>query len=308
MTASVWHLYLRVSAGMGLLFSGQQTAAVDHFRVLMDDSESFGDPELQMLVRNGLGQSLVACGQVAEGLRLLDEVMVCVTTDSGISPQLVGLMYCAVIDACRTCFDLQRAREWTGELTRWCAKQPGLYPTPWAVPGAPIRGPAVARFVGRCLYRCGAGADPSCSIFSARRAAGMAHYQRGELHWLRGEHARAEASFRKASQCGRDPLPGLALLRLAEGESAAAWAAIRRAAGEANRAEPDRVRLLPAYIEIALAAGDVAAADKAAGELSVASGRHDSPYLSAAAAFAEGEVRLVQGRAVGTLWPGSVMH
>jgi ATP/maltotriose-dependent transcriptional regulator MalT len=124
----------------------------------------------------------------------------------------------------------------------------------------------------------------------------MAHYQRGELHRVRGEKTRAEASFRRASQCGRDPLPGLALLRLAQGEGAAAWAAIRRAAGETTRPEHDRVRLLPAYTEIALAAGDLAAAEAAAAELSAAAARQDSPYLAAAAAFAEGEVRLAQGR------------
>ena len=176
MTASVWHLYLRVSAGMGLLFSGQQTAAVDHFRVLMDDSESFGDPELQMLVRNGLGQSLVACGQVAEGLRLLDEVMVCVTTDSGISPQFVGLMYCAMIDACRTCFDLQRAREWTGELTRWCAKQPGL---------VPYRGQCLVHR-SEVLQLHGSWTDACTDVervltllaqYPREAAAGMAHYR-----------------------------------------------------------------------------------------------------------------------------------
>jgi DNA-binding NarL/FixJ family response regulator len=295
MTASVWHLYLRVSAGMGLLFSGRATAALDHFTGLLEDSESFGDAELQMLVRNGLGQSLVASGQVAEGLRRLDEVMVCVTTDSTISPQFVGLMYCAVIDACRTCFDLRRAREWTAELSRWCARQPGL---------VPYRGQCLVHR-SEVLQIHGSWVDACTDVervltllaeHPSDPAAGMAHYQRGELHRLRGEAARAEASFRRASQCGRDPLPGLALLRLAQGEVAAAWAAIRRAAGEANRVEHDRVRLLPAYVEVALAAGEVAAADEAAGELNGAARRQDSPYLSAAAAFTDGEVRRAQGR------------
>ena len=55
---------------------------------------------------------------------------------------------------------------------------------------------------------------------------------------------------------GWEPQPGLALLRLAQGQADAAAAAIRRALGEA----PDplqRAGLLPAYVEIMLAAGDV---------------------------------------------------
>jgi hypothetical protein len=128
LTASVWRLYLGVSTGMGLLFGGQSGPAVEHFTQLLADAETFDDTELQMFIRNGLGQSLVASGRVAEGLGRLDEVMVRVTTESGISPQLIGLMYCAVIDTCRRCFDVQRAREWTAALSRWCTDQPGLVP------------------------------------------------------------------------------------------------------------------------------------------------------------------------------------
>ncbi|HET6875264.1 MAG TPA: LuxR C-terminal-related transcriptional regulator [Acidimicrobiales bacterium] len=296
MNDSVWHHYLRVSSGMGLLFSGQAEAAVDHFTRLLAEAEPVADPELQMLIRNGLAQSLVATGRVPEGLRRLDEVMVRVTTDSGISPQFVGLMYCAVIDTCRACFDLQRAREWTAELSRWCARQPGL---------VPYRGQCLVHR-SEVLQMHGSWADACTDVervltlldrHPRDAAAGMAHYQRGELHRLRGEQAMAEASFRRASQCGRDPLPGLSLLRLAQGEVAAAWATIRRAVGEASRAEHDRVRLLPAYVEIAVAADDVAAAEEAAVELRAAAGRQGSTYLSALAYFADGQVRLQRGAA-----------
>ena len=49
-------------------------------------------------------------------------------------------------------------------------------------------------------------------------AVGEAHYRRAELHRLRGKHAEAEQEYRKASQWGRRPDPGLALLRLAAGD------------------------------------------------------------------------------------------
>jgi DNA-binding NarL/FixJ family response regulator len=127
-------------------------------------------------------------------------------------------------------------------------------------------------------------------------SAGMAHYQRGELHRLRGEEAAAEASFERAVHCGRDPQPGLALLRLDQGDVSSAWSSIRRAAAEPVRPEHDRLRLLPALVTIALAAGEVETAEKAAAELTAAASRQESGYLAAAAAFATGEVRLAQGR------------
>jgi len=125
-------------------------------------------------------------------------------------------------------------------------------------------------------------------------AAGAAAYQEAELHRLRGGLAEAEDAYRRASRWGREPQPGLALLRLAQGEGAAARAAIRRALDEAGD-RPDRARLLPAFVEIALAAGDLPAARGAAGELAEAAGELDAPLLRATAAAADGEVLLAEG-------------
>ena len=54
------------------------------------------------------------------------------------------------------------------------------------------------------------------------RPLGRAYYQRGELHRLRGEFDKAEEAYRQASELGRKPQPGLALLRLAQGDVDAA--------------------------------------------------------------------------------------
>jgi hypothetical protein len=59
---------------------------------------------------------------VPEGLALLDEAMVTVTTEE-LSPFVVGLVYCGVILACQKGFEVGRAREWTLELTRWVERQ-----------------------------------------------------------------------------------------------------------------------------------------------------------------------------------------
>ena len=125
-------------------------------------------------------------------------------------------------------------------------------------------------------------------------AAGMAFYQQAELHRLRGEFAKAEEAYRRASQLGREPQPGLAQLRLAQGQVDAAAAAIRRVMDEAS----DRVarsKLLAAYVEIMLAAGDVHAAHAGADELTQVAGDLGGPLLEAMAAHTQGAVLLGEG-------------
>ena len=182
-----------------------------------------------------------------------------------ISPIVSGMVYCGVIEACKDMFDLRRAQEWTAALARWWESQPDIVP-----------------FRGNCLvYRAelmrfhGAWGEATDEAQRALEwlsrpppepAVAEAIYQLAELDRLRGAFAAAEAGYREASSWGRLPEPGLALLRLAQGDAAAASAAIRRAIAEA----PDdlvRARMLEPAAEIALAAGDVVAARDAADRL-----------------------------------------
>ena len=127
-------------------------------------------------------------------------------------------------------------------------------------------------------------------------AAAEAFYRQGEVHRLQGEFAAAEEAYREASRCGWEPQPGLALLRLAQGNADAAAAAIRRVLGETT--EPlKRARLLPAYVEIMLAIGDVEEARSACRELEEISAGHESDMLGAMAAHARGAVDLAEGDA-----------
>jgi DNA-binding CsgD family transcriptional regulator len=125
---------------------------------------------------------------------------------------------------------------------------------------------------------------------AARRAAlgnyraglGDAAYVQGEVHRLRGGFAAAEAAYREASGHGREPQPGLALLRLAQGNTGAA-------------AAPERARLLPACAEIMLAAGDVEAARDACEELARIATGHEIGVLRTIAAQTQGAVELASG-------------
>jgi ATP/maltotriose-dependent transcriptional regulator MalT len=190
---------------------------------------------------------------------------------------------------------VRRAQEWTAALTRWCGEQPQM-----------------VAFTGRCLaHRAGIlqlHGEWRDALEEARLAreraeqamnqpaAGQAFYQQGDLHRLQGDVAAAEAAYRDANRFGREPQPGLALLRLGEGDAEGAVAAIRRVLGE-TAAPLDRAKLLPAFVEITLAVGDAEAARTACRELEEIAAGQESAMLNAIAAHARGAVDLAEGDA-----------
>jgi ATP/maltotriose-dependent transcriptional regulator MalT len=257
----------------------------------------FDDKDLLALGVLGRGQAALALGETSRGMRLLDEVMVAVASGE-VSPIPAGIVYCAVIEACMDGLDLRRAAEWTEALKDWCAAQPDL---------VPYRGQcAVHR--SQVLQAHGEWAEAVAEVERARHrlseaahpALGLALYQRGELHRLSGEFPDAERAYRAASTHGRDPAPGLALLRLAEGKVEAAVAAVRRMVEE-SQGQLSRPTMLAACVEIMLAAGEVQSARTAAEELSTIADAADVPLPRAMAAFASGSVLLAQGEAAAAL-------
>lgn len=286
--------YLLLPVMFGHEAAGDDDAAIAVAAEAATIGERFGDADLFALAAQSQGTFLVMQGRVAEGLGLLDEAMVAVTAGE-LSPIVSGLVYCGVILGCQAAYEPRRAQEWTAALTQWCAQQPDM-----------------VAFTGRCLthraeimclhgawrdaLREARRAGERCAQGNNRLARGEAVYLQGEIHRLRGELAAAEDAYRDASRSGREPQPGLALLRLAQGDVDAALAAIRRVAGET--AEPARrARLLPAHVEIALAAGDVEEAVRACDELERIAGGHESGMLGALAAHARGAIDLAGGEA-----------
>ena len=290
--------YMLVPAALQSIGEGNFAAAYAMCTEADQLGRRFSDPDLMTLGRLGRGQTLILQGQMTEGVALLDEVMVSVTAGD-VSPILVGLVYCAVIEACHEIFDLRRAQEWTTALTSWCASQPDL---------APYRGQCLVHRA-EIMHLHGAWADAMVEAQRARDwlsnppgqpAVGAAFYQQAELHRLCGDFQQAEDAYREASQWGRSPQPGLALLWLAQGQTRAAEAAIRRVAGEAL--DPvTRSRLLLGYVEIMLAVGDTRAALTGADELAAHAETFKAPLLVAIAAYASGGVLLAEGDARGAI-------
>jgi DNA-binding CsgD family transcriptional regulator len=295
------HGYLLVPQGIEQLGGGDNDAAVATFAEAQRVAVRCGDRNLLAMAGHGRGRALVRCGRIAEGMAILDEVIVAVTTGE-VSPMVVGGVYCGVLEACREVLDLRRAREWTGALSRWCESQPDL---------VPYRGPCQV-YRAEVMQFHGSWADAfeeaqrACEWLSlplSPEGPADAFYRIGELHRLRGAYAEAEEAYRNASRLGRRPEPGLPLLWMAQGRLSAAQTALHRALEE----ETDLARradLLDAEIQVLLAQGDVSGARARAVELREIATALGAPLVRALCLMAEGAASLAEhepGAALGPL-------
>jgi ATP/maltotriose-dependent transcriptional regulator MalT len=290
--------YLLIPVALRQEASGDYDGAFATADAAVQVAERFRDADLLAAAMHFQGLIRIKQGRSEDGLKLLDEAMVCVTAGE-VSPVMTGVVYCGVIACCEEAFDARRAQEWTNALARWCEQQPQM-----------------VAFTGRCLaHRAGilqlkgAWSDAlaearlareRCEEAMNRAATGQALYQQGEVLRLQGEFDAAEAAYREASAYGREPQPGLALLRLAQGALAAAAAGIRRVLAETREPLP-RAGLLPAHAEIALALGEVGEARQAATELVEIAAGGPSAILDAMAAQVRGSVELAEGDAQAAL-------
>ena len=283
--------YLLLPAAFQQLTAGSADAAA---RIAGDAAQigrRFGDRDLIAFALHLSGRALIADGRVRDGLALLDEAMISVASDE-LSPPITGFIYCSVIGACRSVYAVGRAHEWTTALTHWCERQPDI-----------------VAYSGECrVYRSELlqlQGEWNEAVLEARRAgerlserggpaAALALYQQGELQRMLGDFDAAERAYRAASHAGREPQPGLSLLRMAQGDVDAAASGIRRAMAETTN-PLSRARLLPAHIEIMVTSGDLLEARRACGELAELAAQYDSSALQAMAAHACGAVALAAG-------------
>ena len=238
-------------------------------------------------------------GHVDDGLEQLDEIGVLLMSGE-VDPLTTGMMYCELICAAQGLAHHDRAREWTEVMERW------------------RHGAAVGGINGRCrvhraeLLRISGPCDlaeaealRACEELRPwmRREFGWPLVELGMIRLRRGDLAGAEEAFVAAGEHAWSPHPGLALLRLAQGDVESAAALIAEAIADPF-ATPSKERppfgdlrlapLLDAQAEIAAAAGDIDTARRAADQLASIAASYHSRAIDASA-LAEARAALLDG-------------
>jgi class 3 adenylate cyclase len=272
---------------------GNAPAALDMSQEMVELGSELDDRDIEALGRLAMGHARLLGGEVSEGAALIDEAMAA-ALGGGLELWTTGQIFCSTIFACRNRGDWGRAGEWSVASLRWCERQslsgfPGL---------CRFHRAEVMRFRGE-LDRAERDASEAVDelLGAAPRWAAFGLHELGEIRRRRGDLKGAVESFRHSAELGFDPQPGLALLRLDEGKPTVARRAISEAlADESGLAREGRWLVLPAAVEIAIAADDAELARSALQELKQFAQSLDTTAVRAAAMVASGRVALFEAR------------
>jgi class 3 adenylate cyclase len=288
------HGYRALSRSGAAERAGDVDAAVDLARQSVEIGARFGDRDLQAFGLLQQGRLLITTGRTDEGFPLMEEATIA-AVNGELSPITTGVAYCSMIAACRDTTDFRRAGEWTEAAHRWCERQAiNGFPGVCRVHRAEIVALQGALGVAEQELQQ---ATEELAAYNATPPLADGFYALGEIRMRLGDLEGAEEALRHAHALGRAPQPALALVRLAEGKVSAALGAITSALAEAAWNPWSRARMLPAQVEIAVAAGDPAIARAAAEELAGITAEHASPALHASTREAMGRVLAAEGRA-----------
>ncbi|MGH9012519.1 MAG: LuxR C-terminal-related transcriptional regulator [Acidimicrobiia bacterium] len=251
--------------------------------------ERCGSLDLHAMGIQTLGRVLLACGEAREGMALLDEAMTLVHAQR-LSPLFTGWIYCNVVAACMERADLGRAGEWTEVAMTWCGSISDI---------TPFHGICRMHRVEIAALRGEWEQAESEALRTVEEMQGLeqhvvaeALYAIGEIHLRRGHLPTAEDWFMRAHQLGRDPQPGLAMIRLAQGKLDAAKAALRLSLASTRELTYQHARLLAAQVDVSIAAEDVGTAGEAVEALERAASETPTTLLEATALTARASLHL----------------
>jgi ATP/maltotriose-dependent transcriptional regulator MalT len=284
--------YVALADADWALYNGQLDDAHAHAVRASDAGHRHGDHDLEALGLATQGRILIERGDVADGLDRLDEAMVAALSDE-LSPFATGWVYCLLLSTCQELGDVRRAAEWTDLAVRWCKER-----------GQDSWYPGLCR-LHRCEVQSLRGEWSAAEQGAVRAAEELAsfgdyliadgQYLAGEIRRRRGDFAGAEDAFRRSHQHGRDPQPGLALLRLAQGDPDGAAAALRHALTGGAAGPLRRARIVAAHVQTELRLGNLDSAAGSAAELADLADGSGALLLRAMAAIARGSLLLARG-------------
>jgi tetratricopeptide (TPR) repeat protein len=268
------------------------------------DLGSNSDPAASAIGRVAEARLHILDGDVQQGLALLDQVGVA-TVSGDLDPLSTGMVYCELVCALQGLAQYDMAEEWTEVMERWCETN-----AIGSIHGrCRVHRAEILRLRGSC-HEAESQAIMACQELRPylRRELGWPLNELGRIRLHKGDIAGAEEALLAAHRAGWDPQPGLALIRLAQGDAATAAISIRDALQRPLRVpskerppntDLQRAPLLEAQVEIEIATGDIDRARLAADELDLIAARFEGKALAASAALARGRVRLVDGDAAG---------
>ncbi len=270
---------------------GSLTTAIEFAQRALDLGRSMRDVDLEAESLQCMARLLIADRRPDDGLRLFDEAMLMVV-EGRCDPFVTGKVYCSFISACEELGDLHRAAEWIEVGCTWAEQHPVS-----AFPGlCRVHRAEVLQMQGE-WERAEVEARRACSELNGVNAynTALSFKEIGEIRRRLGDLEGSETAFRAASDLGLHPQPGLALLRLAEAKVAVAARMIQQALCEVDGDDLQRAKLLPAAVQIGIAADDLDAARAAADDLERISRTYRSSIIEATTAVSRGRLQLADG-------------
>jgi class 3 adenylate cyclase len=290
------HGYLALVGSGAAAAAGDVDAALALAERAVDIGSRAADADLKAYALSNLGQLKIASGATIDGFALMEEASIA-AVNGELSPMTTGVTTCQMIGACRDLTDYRRASEWIEATEKYCTQQ-----SLSGFPGVCRIHRAEVAAVGGAWERAEQElerATTELTSYNAIPPQADGFYAIGDIRRLRGDFEGAEAALRDAHAGGRSPQPALALIRLAEGKTTAAATAINAAVAEESWNRWARARLLPAQVQIAIAAGDLERARTAVDELAEIVVGYPSPALEAGRRVALARVLIAEGDPVG---------
>ena len=295
---SALHARVVLFHGLGELMENRLKEGIGLMDEAMDIARRHGDPNVLSIAMSFRGMGKVFSGDWRTGLADIDEAATAAASNT-LDLRVASDIYCNTIASCRNIGDYRRAGQWTEEAERWMRRQSvGGYPGICRVHRAELK---MLRGQWSEAEQEARQACDELQKWGLLDSVGWAHYQIGEVRLRMGDLDGAAEAFERAYEFGHDAQPGLSVLQLQRGEIDEAKRSLGRAlsmteVGDGPMDRATRARLLPAQVDIALAAGDLETADAAVAELESIAADFERPVFRAGALTGRGELLLEEHR------------